>query len=83
MTRMAGAQPTSVNIVGKPRMGKSSLLHHICQTYEAMVQRYNRKPQDFVVVYLSLQEVQCRREISFYEAVADRLLERSLSTVIF
>lgn len=75
-SRAIGPQPTSINVVGKRRIGKSSLLYHFCQTYEQRVQRYGREPSEFVAIYLSLQDNQCRQEASFYQAVARKLLDR-------
>ncbi|MBW4635513.1 MAG: AAA-like domain-containing protein [Iphinoe sp. HA4291-MV1] len=71
-SRMSGAQPTSVNVVGEKRIGKSSLLYHFFQTWEQRVQ----DPSRYVVIYLSLQGVQCQREEDFYLAVAQELLSR-------
>ncbi len=77
-SRMSAAQPTSINLVGKQRFGKSSLLYHFCQTYEQRVQRFNQDPRRYVVIYLSLQQGDCRREEDFYRAVARSLLRRSV-----
>ena len=33
-SRLMAAQPTSINVVGERRIGKSSLLYHFFQTYE-------------------------------------------------
>ncbi|BAY46952.1 hypothetical protein SAMD00079811_45680 [Scytonema sp. HK-05] len=71
-SRMSGVQPTSVNVVGEKRIGKSSLLYHFFQTWEQQVQ----DPSRYVVIYLSLQSVQCQREEDFYLAVAQELLSR-------
>ncbi|NEQ66491.1 MAG: ATP-binding protein [Symploca sp. SIO2D2] len=73
---MTNAQPTSVNIVGDRKIGKSSLLYHIYQTYEGRVPAYGRQPQDFVVVYLSLKSANCRKPEDFYRAVAQEFLNR-------
>ncbi|HEY9611148.1 hypothetical protein [Allocoleopsis sp.] len=75
-SRMAAAQPTSINVVGKHRIGKSSLLFYFFLTYEQRVQRYGKTPSNYMVIYLSLQGVQCRQETSFYRAVAQELLKR-------
>lgn len=66
-SKMTAAQPTSINVVGKSKMGKSSLLYHFCQTYEQRVQRYGKQPNDYAVVYLSMQEDRCRDEERFYK----------------
>lgn len=72
-SRMQGVQPTSINIVGDKRIGKSSLLYHFFLTWEQRVQN----PSRYVVIYLSLQNVHCQREENFYQAIADELLSFS------
>ncbi|MBK1989260.1 ATP-binding protein [Sphaerospermopsis aphanizomenoides BCCUSP55] len=69
VSRMTGAQPTSINIYGEKRIGKSSLLYHFFLTWEQRVQNPNR----YVVIYLSLRDVNCQTEIGFYQAVAQGL----------
>jgi uncharacterized protein len=73
---MTNDQPTSVNIVGDRRIGKSSLLHHIYQTYEERVPQYQRRPDEFVVVYASLKDAVCRNPVDFYQNIARQLLAR-------
>jgi len=72
-SRMSGAQPTSINIFGEKRIGKSSLLYHFFLTWQQRVQ----DPSRYVVVYLSLQNVSCQREEDFYVAVVQELLKYS------
>jgi len=69
-SRMSGAQPTSINIFGDKRIGKSSLLYHFFLTWRQRVQEPNR----YAVIYLSLQNVACQREEDFYLAVVRELL---------
>lgn len=76
MGMMANAQPTSVNIVGDRRIGKSSLLYRICQDYENLLVSYYRQPTEFIVVYLSLADARCQGVENFYQAIADKLLAR-------
>jgi uncharacterized protein len=76
MGMMTNVQPTSVNIVGDRRIGKSSLLYRICQDYENLVIGYNRQSTEFIVVYLSLDEARCQGVDKFYQAIADKLLAR-------
>ncbi|MBU7584107.1 MAG: AAA-like domain-containing protein, partial [Nostoc sp. TH1S01] len=66
-SRMGGAQPTSINIVGEKRIGKSSLLYHFFLTWEQRVQN----PSRYVVIYLSLRQANCQTETGFYQAVAN------------
>ncbi|NJK27853.1 MAG: ATP-binding protein, partial [Coleofasciculaceae cyanobacterium SM2_3_26] len=46
------------------------------QTWDRRIQPYGKNPVEYVVVYLSLQSAHCRKEMSFYEAVAKELLKR-------
>ncbi|MEP0749605.1 TniB family NTP-binding protein [Coleofasciculus sp. FACHB-501] len=71
-SRMSGVQPTSVNVVGDKRIGKSSLLFHFSQTWEQRVSDSSR----YVVIYLSLQDADCHTEKGFYQAVAEALVNR-------
>ncbi len=73
VTAMEGPQPISINIVGERRIGKSSLLYHLHQTWEQRVQN----PARYVVAYLSLQDAAAQAERDFYRAVARALLARS------
>ena len=68
-SRMTAVQPVSVNVVGRRRIGKSSLLYHFSQTYEQWVP----EPTRYVVIYLSLQDSRCQREDGLYQAVAREL----------
>ncbi|BDA71674.1 hypothetical protein CAL7716_058400 [Calothrix sp. PCC 7716] len=72
VSRMTGAQPTSVNVVGAKRIGKSSLLYHFYLTWEQRV----LDPSRYTVIYLSLQSVQCQCENNFYKTIAQELLTR-------
>ncbi len=71
--RTVGAQPTSINVVGKKRVGKSSLLYHFCQTYEQRIESRNKNPRNYLAVYLSLQQGNCQNKSSFYRVVAKEL----------
>lgn len=67
--RMTGVQPVSINVVGRRRIGKSSLLYHFFQTYEIRVS----EPKRYVVIYLSLQDARCQSEDGLYQAIARQL----------
>jgi AAA+ ATPase superfamily predicted ATPase len=71
LSRMTGAQPTSINIYGDKRIGKSSLLYNFFLTWEQRVQN----PNQYVVIYLSLRDVQCQTQERLYQAVAQELLK--------
>ncbi|MBK9091272.1 MAG: ATP-binding protein [Anaerolineae bacterium] len=67
--RMSGAQMTSVGVVGPPRIGKSSLLYHLYQTYPERVQA----SQWFLVSYVSLQDARVRNLAGFLQTVGNAL----------
>lgn len=71
--RTVAAQPTSINVVGKKRIGKSSLLYHFCQTYEQRIQSRNKNPRNYLAVYLSLQQGNCQHKSGFYRVIAEEL----------
>lgn len=64
--RMTAMPPISINIVGRRRIGKSSLLYQFYQTYEQRVSA----PTRYLVIYLSLQDARCQREEGLYQAIA-------------
>ncbi|MBF2064281.1 MAG: ATP-binding protein [Calothrix sp. C42_A2020_038] len=72
-SRMSGVQPTSVNIVGEKRIGKSSLLYYFCLTWRQRILDVDK----YVVIYLSLQGARCQREDNFYQSVAQELQTNS------
>ena len=67
--KMTGSPPVSVNVVGKGRIGKSSLLYHFYQTYEQRVQN----PQRYVVGYFNLSNPLFHQEDGFYWTIAREL----------
>jgi AAA+ ATPase superfamily predicted ATPase len=67
--RLTGAQPTSINIVGRHRTGKSSLLLQFVNTFRQRVEN----PDRFLVVYLSLQDAGCDSQDKFYGSIAKLL----------
>jgi uncharacterized protein len=70
---MSGDQPTSVNIVGDRRIGKSSLLYYFSLTWHKRV----LNPNYYVVVYLSLQGATCQSERNLYQAITRELQHRN------
>ena len=71
-TCISGKPSCSLNVIGKPRIGKSSLLYHFFQTWEQRVSDASR----YSVIYLSLQERRCQTEAGFYRAIAQELIGR-------
>ncbi len=71
--RAISAQPTSINVVGDKRVGKSSLLYHFCQTYEQRIEDRSKNPRNYLAIYLSLQQGKCRRKSGFYQVVVEGL----------
>ncbi|MDM8568327.1 hypothetical protein QUF50_02190 [Thiotrichales bacterium HSG1] len=69
VSQMEAAQPTSINIVGDKKLGKSCLLYRFSQVWENLV----GKPDKYVVIYLSCDNVLESRENSFYQHIAETL----------
>lgn len=67
--QMTAVKPISINIVGRRRIGKSSLLYHFFQTYQQRVSA----PTHYIVIYLSLQDSRCQHEDGLYQAIAGEL----------
>ena len=67
--RMTSPQPASINIVGRHKTGKSSLLKHFEQTYWQRISN----PDRYRVGCLSLQNSACQTEQNFYRAVMNEL----------
>ncbi len=70
ISRIQDALPTSINVVGDDRIGKSSLLHYLSRNGEEGDSSHNR-----FFVYLSLETAQCQNESEFYEAIAQTFLD--------
>ncbi|WP_293337126.1 AAA-like domain-containing protein [Microcoleus sp. CAWBG58] len=68
-SQMTGPQPTSVNIVGPHKIGKSSLLWRFYQIRNHP--QYASSP--YAVIYLSFQDGECQTENSLYQTVAREL----------
>ena len=75
ITRAINVQPTSLNIIGANRMGKSSLLQHFCQTYEQRIESRGNEPNKYLAIYLDLQQRNCQQQSSFYQVVTEELRE--------
>ena len=71
--RAISAQPTSINVVGRDRIGKSSLLFRFYQTYEQKVESRGQNPQNYLAIYLSLQQGNCQEKENFYKFVLEGL----------
>lgn len=71
---MIASSAISINVVGEKRIGKSSLLYNFFQTWEKRVKLQGKNISQYVVVYLSLEEIDCQTKNSFYQVVADALL---------
>lgn len=67
--RMSAAQMTSVGVVGDPRIGKSSLLYHLYQTYPQRVVDSGR----FLISYVSLQDARVRTLAGFLQMISSAL----------
>lgn len=69
LQRMQAAQMTSVGITGPRRIGKSSLLYYIYQTYQQRL----ANPANFLVVYATLQDVAVRTQAGLLQELSTRL----------
>ncbi len=67
--QMTGPQPTSVNIVGPHKIGKSSLLWH----FYKRCNRHSNNSSPYAVIYLSFQDGECQEENSLYQKIAQEL----------
>lgn len=70
-SQMTGPQPTSVNIVGPHKIGKSSLLWR----FYRIRNHPSNNSSPYAVIYLSFQDGECQEENTFYQAVAQKLSE--------
>lgn len=61
--------PTSVSVVGEKRLGKTSLLYYFSQTWAERIEN----PDNYVVIYLSLENPHGKEEMKFYQWVANTL----------
>ena len=71
--RAVSVQPTSINVIGRNRIGKSSLLYNFCQTYEERIGGKGKDPRNFLAVYISLQQGNCQSKSGFYRVIAGEL----------
>ena len=85
-SRMTGDQPISISLVGKHKIGKSSLLYRFFQIWNPdrfpprpkgsgannspRLPRPVKKREPFAVIYLDLQDAECQTEAGFYSVVA-------------
>jgi hypothetical protein len=76
-SRLRQVQPSSINIVGGHRTGKSSLLLHFVNTYQQRVD----DPHRFLVVYLSLQEAPCKTQEKFYTRITGLLATKAATNL--
>ncbi|MCK5876675.1 MAG: TniB family NTP-binding protein, partial [Candidatus Marithrix sp.] len=72
--QMEAAQPTSINIVGDKKLGKSCLLYRFSQVWE---HHLIGKSDKYVVIYLSCENVLESHENSFYQHIAENLCASS------
>jgi len=78
-SRIGAPNPQSVSIVGDRRVGKSSLLHFICD--EENRNKYLDNPENYVFVLMDLQEEPNDTISDFIESLL-RLIEEALGSDI-
>ena len=66
---LLGVQFHSINVVGMHRTGKSSLLLQFVNTYQERIPQ----PEQFVVVYISLQDAACHNQARFFHRLVNAL----------
>ena len=71
--RAIAPQPTSLNVIGVKRIGKSSLLKHFCRTYETNIRGRGHNPKQYLPVYISLERGTCQTKSGFFKVVTDEL----------
>ncbi len=69
---MDGAQPTSINIVGERRIGKTSLLYHLERVWPQKV----RDPGRFVFVFISMEDDKVHKKRGFFNVIAREFLNQ-------
>jgi hypothetical protein len=67
--------PQSCSIVGARRVGKSSLLYHICNS--EVYRQHLTHPERYVFVFLDLQELAELTVEKFFRTLLERIAERS------
>ena len=71
--RAIAPQPTSLNVIGVKRIGKSSLLKHFCRTYIDKIQSRGQDPKKYLAVYIDLEQGTCHSKSGFFQVVAEKL----------
>ncbi|MCP4689551.1 MAG: ATP-binding protein, partial [Desulfobacterales bacterium] len=69
MTRVGGRVLQSISIVGERRMGKSSLLNHVKNTFRERLPKEN----NYLIIYLDLMKGYCRTRKGLMRALRRRL----------
>ncbi len=62
-------QMQHVSVVGERRIGKSSLLHHICQVYENNLSQHDK----YRFVYVDLDQPQCHTQAGLLRFILEQL----------
>lgn len=76
-SHMNGVLPTSVNVVGERRIGKSSLLYAFTLLWDQYLPPEVGR-REYVVVYLDLQEISPSSQARYYQAALKALRERPI-----
>lgn len=76
-SRVNGVQPTSLNVIGEWRIGKSSLLYAFSLLWDQYIPPETRHREP-VVIYLDLQEISPQNERRYYRAMLNALRQRPI-----
>ena len=73
-SRIGASRPQSISIVGDRRIGKSSLLFHICD--EDIRRKYLKNSEKYVFAFFDLQEKKGMTVKEFFHIVAEKITEQ-------
>lgn len=73
-SRIGGERPQSVSVVGKRKIGKSSLLFHVFT--EEIAQEYIKNLDDYIFIFVDLQEKRSMDVEQFFELLQREIKEQ-------
>lgn len=73
-SRIGGSRPQSISVVGDRRIGKSSLLFHICD--ESVREKYLEEPETYVFAFFDLQEKKDMDVKEFFRIVIEKITKQ-------
>lgn len=73
-SRIGGSRPQSISVVGDRRIGKSSLLFHICS--KDLRRKYLENPERYMFAFFDLQERKSMSVEEFFQIVTEKITEQ-------